>query len=777
MATLQTGMPATERVARRAARRARADATIRALGWCLAVGGVAALVAIGADRFFALGWSWRAIVAGAFGAGALAGLLAGSLASWSLARAAGELDARLGLRDRLSSGLALAGGAASDGAFAALATRDAEHAAGEADVVRAFPVRFGRAWGVWPVLLAGAVAAGVFLPARAVGPAPPTPEEIAAREEAAATVAATIEQLEAEAQRSDEVQAATGEQLEALREIERELAAGSGDAGQALAESAATLEQAADAMEREAARDRGAGESLRDAMVEEDDTGLSPELAEALRSGDLASARDAARELLGDADRMSDAERRRLADGLEALADRLEREQEETERAADSGEPDSGEELNRLADAARESARRVREGEPATDRPEPPASEPAEPRPSGVPPQDRSGEQPSQPGQTGDRGQPEQREQEGRREQPGQPDDSSPGQASRPSSGQREEEQPGEPREGTAGDDGENPAREPAQGEPSGEPQERPDGEAPSRQDDQGEPGAERETGGEGQPREGGDGADESPSRDPGAEGQSPREGDGGQPQPGASDPDAETPQTGEQGTPDQPNGGQQGDAGDRERPAGEPGGERGSEGARREGEQPGRQPGGEPGAGEGQSPSGEQGQGRREGLDEALDGMARRQGEAGERAQRARELRERADEMLGGSRPDGEPRGGGAGDGDRDATTARPPTRFGDAATAPADFRPDPGAAAEGSERIVSEWFGEGGERPDGAASPGAARAVREAAGGARRAIEQQAVPRKYRDLVRGVFDRMERRVGGAPPEDAPLGRDASDG
>ena len=90
---------------------------------------------------------------------------------------------------------------------------------------------------------------------------------------------------------------------------------------------------------------------------------------------------------------------------------------------------------------------------------------------------------------------------------------------------------------------------------------------------------------------------------------------------------------------------------------------------------------------------------------------------------------------------------------------------------TEPADFR-DPTAPAD--ERVVSEWFDERGLPADPQRRTEAAQRLREAAGSAKRAIEQQAVPRKYRDLVRGVYERMERRAAGEAPEVVPLGRDA---
>lgn len=803
MTTVQAKLPRTLSAARRAAWRARVASTVRALGWTLTLAGAAAVAAIGADRFFALGWDWRAVVGIAALAGVSAGLLIGAMAPWSVLRAAGELDARLGLRDRLSSAVALAMGARADGAFVALAARDAERAAADVDVGRAVPVRFGRAWGAGAALFAAAVAMGMFVPVRAVGPRPATPEEIAARERAAASVASTIEQLEAEAQRSEDVDEATGEQLEALRELEAELAQGSGDARDALAESAAALERAADAMDREAERDRLADEALREAMNDSDPEGLSPELVDALREGDLAAARDAARELLGDADKLSDAERERLADELEALADRLERERG-AETPEGDGESSGGEtdepskqvspdqpasqlerpnELDRLADAARESARRVREQEAprepsATERPEsnPPTGEQGkreqaerEPgRGDQQPPSGEGGEQQrpqTQPGQReqrqGEQGQGERRQ--GDEQGQGEPREDE-GQQ-RPSKQQQPSEQPGE--QGRSGEH-----QQPGeQGQPGGEqrpqpqPQPQPSSEPGSEQGREQRPTTDRDgTAPQPQP-----GNEQQPSAERTGE-QRPQPSGEQQPSPGQGEQrpgnERPNPQPGAQGE-QQP---QPGEGSEREP---QPGASEGSQGEQQPSAQPspGDRVDGEPGQGQPQPGAG----GRREGLDEALDDMANRSGSAQDRQQRAQDLRDRARELLGGRR-DPSDQQGGRGAGERDATSMRPPMPF-TPRTEPADFRPDPTEAPAGSERVVSEWYGDDGPRPDAASQREAARVVREAAGGARRALEQQAVPRKYRNLVRSVYERMERRVGEAPPADAPLGQDAPDG
>jgi hypothetical protein len=86
----------------------------------------------------------------------------------------------------------------------------------------------------------------------------------------------------------------------------------------------------------------------------------------------------------------------------------------------------------------------------------------------------------------------------------------------------------------------------------------------------------------------------------------------------------------------------------------------------------------------------------------------------------------------------------------------------------------PDP----DGTSRVVGEWFDP--DRTDVPAGErrAAAGEMRRAARKARDAVENQQVPRRYRDLIQRVFDRVDQRadeVGGSGGAIAPQGRDAS--
>lgn len=104
-----------------------------------------------------------------------------------------------------------------------------------------------------------------------------------------------------------------------------------------------------------------------------------------------------------------------------------------------------------------------------------------------------------------------------------------------------------------------------------------------------------------------------------------------------------------------------------------------------------------------------------------------------------------------------------------RRSSETRQAPRASDFATRPVDARGqrDP-AAPRSRERVIAEWTSErSGREPATATSSNTAPAeLRRAADAADRAIEQQAVPRKYADLVRRVFERYSE---GSPPPQQP--------
>jgi uncharacterized protein YjbJ (UPF0337 family) len=155
---------------------------------------------------------------------------------------------------------------------------------------------------------------------------------------------------------------------------------------------------------------------------------------------------------------------------------------------------------------------------------------------------------------------------------------------------------------------------------------------------------------------------------------------------------------------------------------------------------------------------------------------MQRRQDARRQNQQVAESLRERARGLID---PDPNAPPGGAGD------TDAPPARSIAGADAPTNFEPvdasGPGTPDTGENaRVVGEWFDPDRTEVPAGDRQAAAGQMRRAAGRARDAVENQQVPRRYRDLVQRVFDRVDRRadqIGGPsdPGSVAPQGKDAS--
>lgn len=186
-----------------------------------------------------------------------------------------------------------------------------------------------------------------------------------------------------------------------------------------------------------------------------------------------------------------------------------------------------------------------------------------------------------------------------------------------------------------------------------------------------------------------------------------------------------------------------------------------------------------EPGREQGMAPAGSQESGEKSppssGLGQALRQIAAREREAKEAQRIADRARQVAKEMTKDLTPEEREQfqqlvndmaqGAGPGSGKR----TLPPTGVAgsgahNATPVPVDVRraAEPGDKAR--ERVIAEWYS---DRPADRQGQGTARAdaLREAAQSAEHALEQQAVPARYSDLVRGVF----RRYSQQPPEPPP--------
>lgn len=807
-----TALPRTTRIVRAVRTRAIADTALRRASRGLLFGAAAGTLTLGVAKLIPLGWhdEW-AVPLALGGTGAGVGAVLALARPASLAWAAARIDAAVGLRDRVRAALELESRAGED-PFVGTLLRETESLVESVRPAKVQAVRFHRAWAAGLVLLAAATAGAIFVPsvtrsARSVARAPePRPDP-----EAAVVVADVVSTLQESAAAAP---LATEQELERLEALERELRSDLARP-ETRAAAAETAEQIADRARREAERRALADRQVKDLLARLADRGAASEsgqpgtpgangampdpasdLAERLASGDLTAARELAQELARTAPTMSEEERARLADQLDALAQSLESAAAAPESGEASGEnspapsadaPPSVDEIaerlesqgmdplaardlaERMAEEqlreqaetdarrdAQELAQRARE---AAEEIRNPPSDPANPSPSETPDQPRSGANPQpQPPSGADRPSDPARPSENQQDQPRNPregrgDQSQPGdrgerpqdqRGERQGEGERGESQPSERTEpgtdpdaaqGEQGEEGEQGSEPRPDNSPGAQPQ--PDqSQSPSQSGEQRSDQAEpSERGKEGQPAQ-----QPAASPDQRQPGQTPREG---QPQPGPQ------PQPGSQPQPsDQP----------------------GTEPSQQQGDQPGEQqspsatPQPRPGEGARPDPSG------MEGLRQTLERMAERPSEAQRQREVADRLQQAADRLAGrGGRPTpDEPRvPGGPGSADAPFTTRDPSISRSEIE----DVAGPRATPTDQGGRVAGERFT---DRPAAPVEvpPVSGERVREAAAGAERAIEQQVVPGRRSDLVRRVFKRYMERTDAppiVPPVDTP--------
>lgn len=188
-------------------------------------------------------------------------------------------------------------------------------------------------------------------------------------------------------------------------------------------------------------------------------------------------------------------------------------------------------------------------------------------------------------------------------------------------------------------------------------------------------------------------------------------------------------------------------------------------------------------------------GQGQRRSLEERLRELDRQQQGARRNQEQAEQLREEAQRLMrdqSQTMPDSnpqEPQGAGespmppdsqqgekrgAGDGERAPNTPQLGPDQRKSEFVPIDGR-DPDAGGGG--QPVGKWYAPEGEPLDPTQSGQTAQRFRRASEQAQRAIDEQQVPRRYRHLVREVFDRVTKRADAIEGTGtiAPQGKDAS--
>jgi hypothetical protein len=246
------------------------------------------------------------------------------------------VDRQWRLQDRISTVEAIESGrlsTASDAGFIELVRRDAEQVAAKLHLPAIAPIRWGRAWGAAALLLAAYAMAVTMLPVlpwaarggpKHAAPNTPIPEEfVRQREQAAGAVRDAASEL-----RSQTI-AADLPELQTLDRLAAQLADDTIDENaldRAKQDAAEALADAADRLERSADRDAEMMENLVE-RFRGLDAPASPlstdELVEAIRRGDLGDAAQRLDDLERGGSAMSEAERRSAAESLRTVADRL----------------------------------------------------------------------------------------------------------------------------------------------------------------------------------------------------------------------------------------------------------------------------------------------------------------------------------------------------------------------------------------------------------------------------------------------------------------------
>jgi hypothetical protein len=772
-------------------------AVVRAAGRCATVAAIGGLALVGADRVFALAVPVWALIASPLALGAAAAFFLAARARRRAGDASIVLDHALGLRDRVSSALALEqialNGEAND-PFLTLAQRDADRVATDAKVRSAIPVRFDNWWVAAPFAAAALVTAAVLMPDLDVlGRAERRITEVALeeqRDEAAVALEQIKEELR-QATANESAEGATPDQLRALEELERELAEGAIDADDARSEAASRLEDLAQSFEDRAEREDRSLDALAERLGARDEGSASSStsaLEDALRRNDFDSAAQALEDLRRDIARDASstaAEREQLARDLDSLARSLEEasgprdSQEQTGESASPSGDDTAPKNREAADSLRE------HGVPSDAANELADAQDADEIRQAL--QDR-GLAPEQADRLAERIAEENRDAAAQEQAqrdlrdlseaiekaaenardpetipPTPPPAPSPTQTppdapTRPDTG-AERPQPGTPNEEQ---------RTPAAGE------ERPQNPAePSTRESEKDPGAPQRNPQQGPAQDVGSdqGDDNTAEKDKGRQVDDAQRPDG-KPQPGSEDaPGSNADDAASPSNQKSPDGAQPtqrdapGQGAEQEAQERRPGG---SADQQSESDAPGSSTNGTESSG-GQSGQGESNDGVGRAMDKVRE-LAKRQRTAQQSREEAERLREQAERVMEDLSPQereelrrlaeqiARERGPGVED-------------FSGARTSDMDAR-RPSDPENDAGRVIAEWLSEG--KPDADASRGAVdtkRRLTEAAQGAQRAIEEQQAPSRYSDIIRRYFQRLPTAVERAAP--AP---DASD-
>ncbi|MCB9838599.1 MAG: hypothetical protein H6813_04605 [Phycisphaeraceae bacterium] len=328
-------MERIHRASRQARRRRLIADGVNRLGVALTLAIATGLLAIVISRLIGepLDWRWAAVPTIAIG------VLAALLGAWRLRltelEAATDVDTALGLRDRLGSSIELESLDRSD-PFVLLLERDADEAAGKADIAQATPIRFGESWLAWPGLAALLILAVLFMPTLDLlgrqKAAQTKAQEQAQLEEAADRIESLIKdseeaiaQLDPTPEDENNLSDIINEGNEQLNDIMEQLRRNELTPEEADALVDAILDEQAQQLQEQADLAQQQSDKLGEMLAESadpDNTDASP-LEQALNAGDFDSAMSELQKLRSELESMSEEQRQELSDSMNKLAERL----------------------------------------------------------------------------------------------------------------------------------------------------------------------------------------------------------------------------------------------------------------------------------------------------------------------------------------------------------------------------------------------------------------------------------------------------------------------
>lgn len=706
--------PNSVRSAARNARRAiiQRDA-INRIGPMLAIAfGVASLMIL-VDRLWldAIGQWWVVPVALGFIA-IMWGWAEAARRAPDTVHSAGILDDRLALDSRLRAALELHADHENAG-FVELAMRDADALAASIDPSEALPDQRSTPYRYACVAALACVAIGIWVPSRSMTspePAPTPPVR-------AITEIESAEEVTREIKQDEETPEAVLERLDELEALKDELAQGVKDEQEADARTAAKLEELADAMDDAASDSRDESEAMSESIESLQNQKLAEqdswdprveEFAQSMRDQEYDQALDQIDAINEAMESMTPEQRDQIAEQLEEIANAIDPEDLD-QSAPEQLEPDldTREGLNEPSEQApdepnpSDAQQEEHGGSSDVDQQE------TEPQPK----QSESSEQDSQPEQNqGEQASPDESEQQGQGEQ----------------QNQQQGDEQGEQQD---------------QGTDSNQQEQSADESQEQRTEDQGESQDQQST--------------ESTSSDQGNEQE---QGEQSEPQ---SDQDQQPPTQEQDDSATEAGEEQQQREAQQEQDS--------TQGEQREVETPSEQQGQEQQQGE---PQQREMPRPGEALEERLREMERQQRQSQQQREQAEQLREQAERLMNRD-PSQEDEGQGTrrapdqivppemseggGDGERDPNAPDLDPTDTDSDFIPVDARDE---EAPGDGKPIGEWYGPDGEPVAPGTNEQTAQRFRRASQEAQRAVEEQQIPRRYRHLVREVFQRVQERA-----------------